>query len=429
MKEDQSSLQFSDRDEFRRRSIAIKTIKLLKSEIPVSPLIIDGDWGVGKTEFCYKLINLLKELSPTTDTNDNTTYHTVYIDAFKADHANEPLATILAAILNSLPQSGDKIEFREKAMNVLKFGTSVVSRAAVGFLLRQDAAGIPDEFDQAFKEMIDKSIDSVLKSHEKAEEKITALKAVLKEITETDQLIIFIDELDRCHPNFTIKVLENIKHIFDVEGVQFVLVANLKQIEAFVEHSYGSVNAKRYLDKFIGYSFNLPGNVYQEQEVISTSKVHFQNLLSGNQLLQRTDLAKSGYETFFNTLIAANQLSLREVETFIRHLMIYHTMASYGLKSDTRFGIIMLRVFGVFIFCFKPEIVKQLNNGIIYKIGLNELIGKKPEFDFTKRVVGNTHADLVSIIISLYALSKDQIKGFSLNQDTTSWSDQWGQSH
>ena len=52
-------LTFDKRDEFNRKPIAEKIITLLESDIDVSPLLIDGDWGTGKSEFCQKLINLM----------------------------------------------------------------------------------------------------------------------------------------------------------------------------------------------------------------------------------------------------------------------------------------------------------------------------------------------------------------------------------
>jgi predicted KAP-like P-loop ATPase len=58
---DASTLKFHGRDEFRRELVAGKVIKLLISDIDASPLVIDGDWGTGKTEFCPKLINKSRE--------------------------------------------------------------------------------------------------------------------------------------------------------------------------------------------------------------------------------------------------------------------------------------------------------------------------------------------------------------------------------
>lgn len=52
-------LTFEYRDEFKRRVIAEKIINLLMDD-EFSPMVLDGDWGVGKTEFCHKLINLIR---------------------------------------------------------------------------------------------------------------------------------------------------------------------------------------------------------------------------------------------------------------------------------------------------------------------------------------------------------------------------------
>lgn len=92
-----NKITFSNRDEYKRKSIAEKIIKLITSDIDTSPMIIDGSWGTGKTEFCYKLINLLNESNPE--------YKTVYVDAFNEDHTDSPILTVLAAIVTLLPET------------------------------------------------------------------------------------------------------------------------------------------------------------------------------------------------------------------------------------------------------------------------------------------------------------------------------------
>lgn len=41
---------FQDRDDFNRQSIAVKAISFIQSDIDISPMVIDGGWGTGKTE-------------------------------------------------------------------------------------------------------------------------------------------------------------------------------------------------------------------------------------------------------------------------------------------------------------------------------------------------------------------------------------------
>jgi len=67
---------FDKRDEFNRKEIAEKLIKVISSEINVSPIvIIDGKWGTGKTEFCKKLVYLANS------TDEKNNY--IYVDCFK----------------------------------------------------------------------------------------------------------------------------------------------------------------------------------------------------------------------------------------------------------------------------------------------------------------------------------------------------------
>ncbi|MBJ6977682.1 P-loop NTPase fold protein, partial [Vibrio cholerae] len=75
--------------------------------------------------------------------------------------------------------------------------------------------------------------------HVEAESSLQALQQALKSIAEQKPIVLFIDELDRCRPNFSVLMLETIKHTFDVEGVQFVLITNTNQLKASINHCYG----------------------------------------------------------------------------------------------------------------------------------------------------------------------------------------------
>jgi predicted KAP-like P-loop ATPase len=136
-------LSFENRDEFNRRDIAEKVIKLFNSGIDVSPMVIDGSWGTGKTEFCHKLLNLL---------SSRDTHQQIYIDAFRADHADEPLMTVLAAVIKILPSEEEQNRLIEKALPALRFGLKTIAKAGVAHLLRQDyLAAYFGESDQRFR--------------------------------------------------------------------------------------------------------------------------------------------------------------------------------------------------------------------------------------------------------------------------------------
>ena len=101
-------------------------------------------------------------------------------------------------------------------------------------------------------------------------------------MAEDKPIILFIDELDRCRPDYAVDMLEVIKHVFDIENVKVVLVTNTKQLRAAINHRYGvEVDAQKYLDKFLKYSFALPEKVVAqtEQYRVWVSIHHFKQLI------------------------------------------------------------------------------------------------------------------------------------------------------
>ncbi len=71
-------------------------------------------------------------------------------------------------------------------------------------------------------------------------------------------IVIIIDELDRCRPDYAVKTLEVLKHFFDVSGFVFVLALDEKQLESSVNCLFGTNNFEGYKRKFINNTFLLP---------------------------------------------------------------------------------------------------------------------------------------------------------------------------
>ncbi|PSW06060.1 KAP family P-loop NTPase fold protein [Photobacterium lipolyticum] len=370
---------FDDRDEFQRKKIAEKVIQLLRSPIDVSPMVIDGDWGTGKTEFCHKLINWMK-------TEDH--YHIIYVDAFNADHANEPLLTVLAEVIKVLPNDEAQNTFIQKALPAVRYGLKALAKAGVAHLLRQDATDVANDFDkeiqQAANQAIDTSVESLLKDHVKASESLLALQTALKEIAAEKPMILFIDELDRCRPDFAINMLEIIKHTFDVEGVQFVLVTNTKQLKASINHCYGpTVDAQRYLDKFLKFSFALPIVIPEQYEKTLAATNHFVQLVQNSETLANTQLHQDADLSFIRHIIQKHDVSLREVETLVRYFEIYQVLTEQkALASNIIFGYKLLRLLGVSIFCLAPELANSILKGKSDAQELANFLGETqlPEF-------------------------------------------------
>lgn len=376
---------FDTQDEFKRKPIAENIIRLLTSPIDLSPMVIDGGWGTGKTEFCQKLIRLMQE--------QHRDYQPVYIDAFRSDHSGEPLLALLAEIIKACTPEDTGEQPSEQRKNITRkvakaagFVMKTVAKAAVGHVLKQNTDDLAEGLQQIINDgqdadslaetvtdaaatiashTIDATVEALLKEQIEAEKNLETLKACLKELAADKPIILFIDELDRCRPDYAVDMLEVIKHVFEVENVKVVLVTNTKQLRAAINHRYGmEVDAQKYLDKFLKYSFALPDKVVArfEEDRALVAVEHFKQLIRNNHM---ADKLKDSTEqqiifNFISDMIELNGLSLRETERLVRFLEIYCSLSGGGLNQGT-FPYILLRLTGVFIFCFHPNLMDNIN--------------------------------------------------------------------
>ena len=71
--------------------------------------------------------------------------------------------------------------------------------------------------------------------------------------------IVFVDELDRCRPDYAMKALECLRHIFDTRGVLVVLTVNQQALNQAVRSLHGLEDgAERYLKRFVDQTIWLP---------------------------------------------------------------------------------------------------------------------------------------------------------------------------
>jgi hypothetical protein len=176
----------------------------------------------------------------------------------------------------------------------------------------------------------------LVKDHIEADKNLKLLQSSLIEMASEKSILIFVDELDRCRPNFGVNILELIKHTYNVVNVQFVLITNTQQLKAAINHIYGGrIDAQRYLDKFLKYTLSLSSKFnYRGEADSQTSLFHYYKLLSDSVALEGAGLNKNIEGEFISHMIKVHQWSLREVESFIRHLEIYQVLTNgYGLSN------------------------------------------------------------------------------------------------
>ena len=422
---------FDTQDEFKRKPIAENIIRLLTSDIDLSPMVIDGGWGTGKTEFCQKLIRLMQQQHPD--------YQPVYIDAFRSDHSGEPLLALLAEIIKTCTPEDTGEQPSEQRKNITRkvakaagFVMKTVAKAAVDHVLKQNTDDLAEGLQQIMNDgqdadslaetvtdaaatiashTIDATVEALLKEQIEAEKNLETLKACLKEFAEEKPIILFIDELDRCRPDYAVDMLEVIKHVFDVENVKVVLVTNTKQLRAAINHRYGmEVDAQKYLDKFLKYSFALPDKIVaqSEEERALVSIEYFKQLIQNSRM---ADELKGLTEqriilNFISDMIERNNISLRETERLVRFLEIYHSL-SHGL-GNVIWQYTLLRITGVFIFCFHPNLIGDINKNRTEAKDFARLFNIQSLPDTPKNSYLFNRVDIIAVMLIMYSKIEDK---------------------
>jgi archaellum biogenesis ATPase FlaH len=373
---------FDKRDEFNRKEIAEKLIKVISSEINVSPIvIIDGKWGTGKTEFCKKLVYLANS------TDEKNNY--IYVDCFKYDSSDDPLLMLLTSVSQNIKNEVIKKDLIQKSLPVVKVIGGAVAKAAISWGLQVKAdkflgdlskaisvskETIADGVKETSNQIIDLGIGEAFENLEKIQENITKLREVLEKAAQEKGLVLVIDELDRCKPTFALNLLEKVKHIFDIKGIKIVLSTNLPHLEAVVLREYGlDINSEEYLRKFYKYKVILNRESSNDNyRYENNSYNEFLRQLDNREELKNCRDTENGHQ-FFKDFIVKNELSLRDIESFFRNYDVLKLIAKkYQLKTQSNWLRKLFVLFGVYLHTFEVGFCdKVLSDDLIEKDILN----------------------------------------------------------
>ncbi len=242
----------------RHRSVA--NLSDLFIESPFQTMMIDGQWGAGKTWFARAMRDYLSRIKHSQDTRPETRANVIWLDAFAHESMDDPLLVIWQHIINELGTI-DKEKMKEIVKSLLKIGINLAIE------LVPQASMVKNGLNQAkkiTKELLtpeETFLEKKLLAIKEASEGKKKLKEILEAKAKDRPLVIFIDELDRCNPHFAVRLFERVKHYFDAENVKIIYVANKQILSGSIAGYYNTngteFNAKDYLEKFIDRDYHI----------------------------------------------------------------------------------------------------------------------------------------------------------------------------
>jgi len=178
---------------------------------------IDGKWGCGKS---WIIKDLEKKLKPR--------YFVVHYNCWENEYYEEPLVAILSVIVDKLNQLQETLpdDNKKSAVKIaITFLTKVIS------IIIKNKTGIDfDDIVESGKNAVaeDKELD-ISKDFDKNQPLKRALDIVrdnlLKLKLEFGGVVFIVDELDRCLPEYAIKVMQRLHHIcFDTTSDKYMFI-------------------------------------------------------------------------------------------------------------------------------------------------------------------------------------------------------------
>ena len=303
------------------RNVAIANfIKVLDATEGNISIAIDDSWGNGKTFFVKQTQLILQSYNSSDDkladvkncmlkifkNHTPKNYFPIYYDAWTNDNDTDPILSIIFTMLQDLACL-QEYEVNDKNLwDSIKDGLEVISTTFGGPRIKNLLNSVEG-----------KNILEELKKNKEIYQVLNEMFDVVLEKNSADtRIVFFIDELDRCRPDFAVCLLERIKHYFLNEKVVFVFSINALELHHTIQRHYGgNFNADKYLRRFFDFTIPLPAaNMQKYHESINfdddiarysiakivMQKYHF-SLREISRYLQYLKLAiPQKYETSFN---------------------------------------------------------------------------------------------------------------------------------
>ena len=267
---------FGSSDLLGRKAVGEKLTRLIDNIEDPIVLAVDGAWGTGKTHFLRRWVGAHA-------IENGGKALTVYFDAFQNDYLDDPLIAITSAIGTRVGTKSKSVWKKMKgaafklARPATRVGLAVVTHGATEF-----AAAAADVAIEAASKEMEKAADDFWKKEDGRRAAMEQLRSTLISLTEGEDgprpIVVVVDELDRCRPDYALGILEVIKHFFTVPYVQFVLGVNLIALQDSAKARYGAgFAAEEYLRRFISLSMRLPENI-QRGETTSVGLLYFDHV-------------------------------------------------------------------------------------------------------------------------------------------------------
>lgn len=254
-------------------------------DLSPSTIGLYGDWGSGKSSLMKLIQKKIEEKYPK-DEKKKDTVKTLCIEfnGWLFEGYEDTKTSLCGAILDALADKKrfskgvtdyakeliKKIDINKILGKGVKYGLDLFLSGGIGILTDLSLSSLLSTIKSNAGEVQAKDIEeilSMLKKNDKTRTEIKNFRNEFKDLlnkSKVENVVVFIDELDRCLPDTVLEVFEAMRLFLFVEGMSFVIGADERLIQYSIKSKYKEVPGnnldigKEYLEKVIQYPLYIP---------------------------------------------------------------------------------------------------------------------------------------------------------------------------
>ena len=254
-------------------------------DLSPSTIGLYGDWGSGKSSLMKLVQKKIEEKYPE-DEKKKDTVKTLCIEfnGWLFEGYEDTKTSLCGAILDALADKKrfskevtdyakeliKKIDINKILGKGVKYGLDLFLSGGIGILTDLSLSSLLSTIKSNAGEVQAKDIEeilSMLKKNDKTRTEIKNFRNEFKDLlnkSKVENVVVFIDELDRCLPDTVLEVFEAMRLFLFVEGMSFVIGADERLIQYSIKSKYKEVPGnnldigKEYLEKVIQYPLYIP---------------------------------------------------------------------------------------------------------------------------------------------------------------------------
>ncbi|MBN2560000.1 MAG: hypothetical protein JXQ75_03620 [Phycisphaerae bacterium] len=256
-------------DKLSRSASITNLTRLVRTINQPFVISVNGRWGSGKTTFIKMWSQVLRAQGQSV----------LLFNAWENDFADDPLVALIGEIETQIVAGQPACKkawakFKKVGFSIAHHALPAAARIATCGVLDANTVkplgGLGEAIKDGCSDVAAEVFQAKLAAYENDRKSLRRFRKALQDFTNSvtnekesgKRIVFFIDELDRCRPDFAIRLLERVKHLFAIPGLVFVIAIDRVQLGESLKGVYGSgLDAEGYLRRFFDLDFRLSASV------------------------------------------------------------------------------------------------------------------------------------------------------------------------